>query len=318
MDLPDVDPSRSRRTVAAEGSVGSMVLPVAASFEAGSCTRDLNEDDGESVLSASTLGLGSTRTARRARQKRQMKKQADKLEGKSQTRHAETPRTGSRALDIDAKSKEIGVQCSLGSEAAELMRLQKKCAELRRKLNEARLKTLVERGKLNSMMRIIGAGSDLDSDEAAESSSSDGYVSGDAPTDEKDEQYSNGGDSGCSSSSLPADIGMGDMVLISGLQSARGSQLNGYYGKVISVDGVRVGVHVRGQNLSLKPENMELAMKEEEMSSEDERLFESLAPLPDHIKELPYVERMRALSYVASRTQGQKPQAQLSSSKNSL
>ena len=63
------------RPVAAEGRAGSRAAGlVATSFEIGSCPKAWIDDGDKSVVSASTVGGGSARTWRRARQKRNTRK----------------------------------------------------------------------------------------------------------------------------------------------------------------------------------------------------------------------------------------------------
>ena len=79
-----------------------------------------------------------------------------------------------------------------------------------------------------------------------------------------------------STTSLPNDIAPGDLVEIQGLTSDAGVKLNGLYGKVVCVDATgRVAIKMRRQEktLLMKPENVKLAMKAEELSDSDENLF---------------------------------------------
>ena len=80
-----------------------------------------------------------------------------------------------------------------------------------------------------------------------------------------------------STSSLSNDVAPGDLVKIQGLMSDTGVKLNGLYGKVVSVDDVtgRFALKMRSQvkTLGLKPDNIKLAMKAEEISDSDENLF---------------------------------------------
>lgn len=78
-------------------------------------------------------------------------------------------------------------------------------------------------------------------------------------------------------SELDDTVTLGDVVLVKGLASAQGLELNGYYGKVVAErrDG-RWGVRIKDRTYALKETNLGMGMKAEEMSEEDEELLLSL------------------------------------------
>ena len=88
------------------------------------------------------------------------------------------------------------------------------------------------------------------------------------------------------------------MACITGLRSERGQELNGRYAKLEKFDALtsRFGVRLAdGSIVAVKAANLEMGMKSEEMSDEDEQLLLGLHPTPEHIRALPYTERMKAL-----------------------
>ena len=74
----------------------------------------------------------------------------------------------------------------------------------------------------------------------------------------------------------------GDLVEIVGLTSEAGQKHNGFYGRIVGYDEDkgRYAVKARGhvKQLLIRPENLTLTMKEEEMSDSDESFFHSLDP----------------------------------------
>lgn len=85
-----------------------------------------------------------------------------------------------------------------------------------------------------------------------------------------------------SCSSLPNDVAPGDMVEIYRLITETGIELNGLHGKVLAFDNAKgcfaVKIREEGKTLLMKPENVELAMEAEEMSSSAEDFFMDLRP----------------------------------------
>lgn len=75
-----------------------------------------------------------------------------------------------------------------------------------------------------------------------------------------------------SSSDLPVDVARGEVVKILGLQSDAGVKLNGLYGRVTSYDVAKgrfvVSIHQQANPVSLTPEHVMRAMRDDDMSDE--------------------------------------------------
>ena len=98
---------------------------------------------------------------------------------------------------------------------------------------------------------------------------------------------------------LLSKIEVGDVVEIVNLQTQQGKQMNGYYAKVVqwSESSKRFGVDFRGRSFALKPENLRMGMKVDEMSNTDEEMLLNLEPTTADIQALPWKERMQRLGY---------------------
>ena len=73
--------------------------------------------------------------------------------------------------------------------------------------------------------------------------------------------------------------------------------MNERYGKVLSFDPTNGRFRLRlqdGTNVRVLKENLEMGMKQEEMSEEDEQLLLGLKPTSQEIRSLPWRERMQA------------------------
>jgi len=338
--------------MAAEGSVGNM--PVAASFVVGNCTEVGKHDDVNSEVSCSTNGIGSMRTARRARQKRSVKLQAGTNDnaGSSSTT-AEVPQGEVGGMSINEK----GTQCCLRDEEIEARekKWEDKFASMRAQLNEVRLENITLKGQLHyhTDSSVSEEGPEHNLLETSSFSSVCGFS--DYGRDDEDrcgrgcKVNMSGLPENCSrsallqmlsdfdvnleeinftgvrarraaifvnspksahefvtachlrttrgnllhcrlsrtedaesSGSLPNDIAPGDLVEIQGLVSDTGMELNGLCGKVVSFDDAsgRFAIKMQkpGKTLLMKPENVKLTMKAEEMSESDENFFLDLRP----------------------------------------
>ena len=105
---------------------------------------------------------------------------------------------------------------------------------------------------------------------------------------------------------LPDKVEVGDVAVIQSLTTVRGLKLNGYYGKVTSWDDAtqRFAVKVEGKTVAIKPENLGMGMKDEEMSSSDEKLLLSLKPTGPEVQAMPWVDRMRHLGMLGEGSRG--------------
>ena len=178
-------------------------------------------------------------------------------------------------------------------------------------LAKERLKHIAAKGKLSDVRRRMGWQSDdssHDSDSCNPSARSETESDDDDEDDgffDQDESGSdmlNGGNHGSKASdecsSLDGYVEIGDVACIIGLQSEIGRQFHDRYGKVISYDAPkdRFGVRLQcGRVLSVLSGNLEMGMKAEELSDEDEQLLLGLTPTSEEIRALPYIERMKAL-----------------------
>ena len=82
------------------------------------------------------------------------------------------------------------------------------------------------------------------------------------------------------------------------MQSERGKELNGRYGKLEKFDVAtsRFGVKLAdGSVVAIRATNLEMGMKSAEMSEGDEEMLLGLQPTPDHVRKLPFTGRMQAL-----------------------
>ena len=74
--------------------------------------------------------------------------------------------------------------------------------------------------------------------------------------------------------------------------------MNERYGKVVNHNAVhaRFGVRLEdGSTVAFRKENLEMGMKKEELSDEDEHMLLSLRSSPEKIRNLPFQERMAIL-----------------------
>ena len=99
-------------------------------------------------------------------------------------------------------------------------------------------------------------------------------------------------------SSLNDVLEIGDTAKIHGPTSDRGEDLNDRYVKLTCLDqstGQCVVELLDGTVLAIKGDSLEMGMKADEMSCEDEKPPLGLSPTPDHIEKLPCTERMELL-----------------------
>ena len=72
----------------------------------------------------------------------------------------------------------------------------------------------------------------------------------------------------------------------------------GYYGTIVSYDAVKQLFGIRledGRSLLARHENHRMGMKEEELSSEDERLLLGVRPVAEEARQLPFRDRVQAV-----------------------
>ena len=106
------------------------------------------------------------------------------------------------------------------------------------------------------------------------------------------------GDTCGSGPSLDENVEVGDIAEIVGLTSEKGKLANGYYGKVLSSDASkqRFGILLEdGRSFLVRPENLRMGMKEDELSTDDERLLLGLRPAAEDVRALPFQERVQAI-----------------------
>jgi len=182
----------------------------------------------------------------------------------------------------------------------DMLALQEHIRYLEEQRNNDKLRIVGLHGRLREMRRRNG----LDSS----ASSSDISVSG-AGTDKESGSGWNGtddiddseaqvtGQEGLPSPSLHDVAEVGDVALIQGLQSAEGAKLNGHYGKVRDWNSSsgRFAVLVQGRSVAIQAVNLQVGMKKDELTDADEAPLLSMTPTPQEVRELPWIEQMRAL-----------------------
>ena len=233
-----------------------------------SCIFQKDADSHSVTSEASTLISKSKKTLRREqeRQKRQML-------------------GGARP---EPKTKDAEVQCELlNSDSFQKMQ---------ERLARAKLKLVAMKGDLAAARRNSGFSSSSHIDSCVESGSShSAELEGEDGKDSANSAHEQGGKE---DSSLDDNVEVGDVAMITGLESEKGKLLNGRYGKVVNFDATtsRFGVRIRdGTSVAVRKHNLEMGMKQEELSDEDEQLLLSLEPTTEELKSMPFERRIASI-----------------------
>lgn len=198
--------------------------------------------------------------------------------------------------------KEIQCELLIKSDSKE------EVSRLRRKLQETRLNHLKLKGKYSSLRRMMCGESHSDSvfSDVSDSGHSSANCCSEYGDPDEFEQHGHSSQHD-SVSDLPDNIEVGDVVEIVGLTSDKGQKLNGYYAKVETwcESTHRFGVNFRGKLLALKPENLSMGMKSEEMSASDEDMLLGLEPAAPEVLALPWKERGQRMGLIRERCEPQ-------------
>ena len=247
--------------------------------------RDKNKNDAEDQLDArsetSTIMSKSRSTLRRELQR---KKQLV---------------VSAQRETSEPKAKDAAVQCDIMTEDAMI--------KLQNQLTKDRLRLVIAKGKLASMRRKMGTRSDCSSiSDASSAEDADGFQSSKEEEPEENDDYeeewpeseARPSTADAESESLDDNLEVGDVACICGLTSERGRALNELYGKLenYNAETDRFGVRLKcGLLVAIKSDNLEIGVKKEKLSDEDEQSLMGLVPTPETVRMLPYMERMKAL-----------------------
>lgn len=260
-----------------------------------------------SVSDASKLLSKSRKTLRREMQrskKRSIPIEADVTlqSGQDQKPCFRDQETQKRAILVEADVslsshdqnrcvRDQGTQCDIGSNAA--------VEHLRKALNSEKLKSLVLRGKIADLRRRMGLPSESSGSEACEDNGSSPECSHSVEDPFENElSRDNVVYDTEEASTFIETLEIGDIAMISGLNSEKGKDLNGRYGRLTTYDHDkdRYGVRLQdGSVLSIKRDNLKVGMKRQAVTQEDEELVLGLRPTPESVRKLPYKERMQAI-----------------------
>ena len=273
----------------------------------GSQKKDVDLDQ-ISVVSTGVITTTS-RTHQRREHRRQLATQRETL--------------ADSAAPVLKVMQDAAIQCDLEAPTV-TDTAKRKVQKLRKKLNESRLQVVALKWEVASFRRMLGEQSDEDwwgcnSASSSSISSADGSREDDSRLEEETAASIDG--EGCEMDregsqdasvaerqevqdderSLDDNIEVGDIAMVTGLTSEKGEGLNGYYGTVVAYNAQtkRFGIRIKGETVALKVENLEMGMKKEEMSDEDETLLLGLRPAAKEVRELPFLERIKL-----SRTRG--------------
>ena len=242
--------------------------------------------------------------------------QTSKTHGRRDRRRQLAEQRDSRPLPNSAASvpkamQDAAVQCQIDGPSEADTDLRLKMQRLKKKLNETRLKVVALKGEVASYRRIHGEQSDEEWWGCSSASSSSSTVTeasseshrtpipGDDTEEHADAHQVPAAElqDDSDADSLDNNIEIGNVAMAKGLTSERGQELNGYYGKVVTYNAQsrRFGIKIKGDSLALKEENLEMGMKMDEMSGEDEKLLLGLQPAKPELLALPRLDRIRAV-----------------------